>query len=223
MIPLGEFLANPRIHLRKVSEAADAYRFFRETTFYGLLIGFPLVLYALLHAVFRHTLSVYGPLRRNASLCASVACFCAGLALLMPVYSSRGRPLEEDDVLKSLASDRWTDQVAALRQISISRFSPDQLAAAANLIDSPSIPVRYWLARALSASRQPESLAWTASLLRDPHPNVICMALRTFGRKRNPAATKEIIDTIERSDHWYVQWYAYRALKDTGWTQKRSD
>ncbi len=34
-------------------------------------------------------------------------------------------------------------------------------------------------------------------------------------------AADEIISRINNYDHWYVQWYAYKALKRLGWTQKK--
>ncbi|MDO9264499.1 MAG: HEAT repeat domain-containing protein, partial [Desulfosalsimonadaceae bacterium] len=96
----------------------------------------------------------------------------------------------------------------------------DGLEELQRLIPSPWIAERYWLAKATANSRSPQSGKIALSLLDDPQPNVACMALYSLGKQGNPAVIPTIIHKINTSDHWYVQWYAYKALKRLGWRQQ---
>jgi len=88
-----------------------------------------------------------------------------------------------------------------------------------SMLASPHIAVRYWLARSLGVSRKPETYEDLLGLLDDPHPNVVSMAFYALGRRGNTRAISIILDNIDTSDHWYSQWYAYRALRRLGWKQ----
>jgi HEAT repeat protein len=90
------------------------------------------------------------------------------------------------------------------------------------MLASPHIPERYWLVRALGVSKQPEAYEDLLTFLDDPHPNVVCMAFYALGRRGDKRAVSEIIKRIETSDHWYNQWYAYKALRRLGWRQRKS-
>jgi HEAT repeat protein len=81
------------------------------------------------------------------------------------------------------------------------------------------VPERYWLARALGVSRHPETYPNLLAFLDDAHPNVVSMAFYALGQRGDRRAIKEILRRIETSDHWYNQWYAYRALRQLGWKQ----
>jgi HEAT repeat protein len=83
------------------------------------------------------------------------------------------------------------------------------------------IAERYWLAKVLGSSRSMKSYQLILRLLDDPQPNVVCMAMFSLGRQHQPNAEHEILRRIKTYDHWYVQWYAYKALKRLGWTQKK--
>ncbi|MBF0120575.1 MAG: hypothetical protein HQK79_17235 [Desulfobacterales bacterium] len=61
----------------------------------------------------------------------------------------------------------------------------------------------------------------TASL-NSIHPNTICMALSNLGKIGDKKAIPIILDKINNSDHWYVQLYAYNALRTLGWKQTKS-
>ena len=70
--------------------------------------------------------------------------------------------------------------------------------------------------------RQPETYKDLLVFLDDSYPNVVCMAFHSLGQRGKKRIVREIVKRIERSDHWYEQWYAYRALRTLGWTQIRS-
>ena len=83
-IPKKDFLAHPAAHLKRFSSATDRHVFFRQFTFYSLLMGFPIILY-----IFSYSL-VFLILSRwikpgIASLASAGLCFSAGLLMLMPL------------------------------------------------------------------------------------------------------------------------------------------
>ena len=87
------------------------------------------------------------------------------------------------------------------------------------MLSSPYIPVRYWLVRVLGASRDPKNLKDLLRLMDDPSTNVVCMAYYSMGQRGNKSNIKDLLERIKRSDHWYEQWYAYKALRALGWKQ----
>jgi HEAT repeat protein len=89
--------------------------------------------------------------------------------------------------------------------------------------DSPLIPVRYWLSKALGVSKSKETYDDLISLMDDPNPNVVCQAMDALGKRGDKKAVDKIIRTIEKSHHWYVQSYGYRAIRGLGWKQKKSN
>ena len=82
--------------------------------------------------------------------------------------------------------------------------------------------MRYWLARSLAGAGGPLAGPTLLDLMEDPQPIVVCQAIYSLGRRRDARAVPAILDKINRSDHWYVQWYGYNALKGLGWRQKPS-
>jgi len=218
---LSDFLAEPTTPLKKFSAKSDRNAFFRQFTFFSLVIGLPLVLYLLLHALIRFLCSFFLGVR-TSSLIASVFCLIAGLSILIPFHYMRGKDINLKDVSQALASQSWQEQVAALKIIErkgleVSRFQPYP-----KLLASPHIPARYWLARALAVSRRPETYRNLLAFLDDPHPNVVSMAFYGLGQRGDRRAISEILTRIKSSDHWYNQWYAYKALRALGWKQRKS-
>jgi len=220
-IPLADFLSNPGSVLEEFSVKSDKYSFFRQFTFLSLVMGLPLALYLLLHALIRFLCSFFLD-GKTGSLAATILCLIVGLSILIPFHHMRGTDIELKDVPQALASKSWQEQVAALKiverkRLEISSFRPYQ-----KLLESPHIAVRYWLVRALAVSRRPETYKDLLTFLDDPHPNVVSMAFYALGQRGDRQAINEILARIKTSDHWYNQWYAYKALRALGWKQRKS-
>ena len=90
-------------------------------------------------------------------------------------------------------------------------------------MQNPAIAVRYWLARGLSFSTDPQDEIILMALMQDPHPNVACQAIYSLGKRKFKKAIPAMLEIITSSDHWYVQLYAYGALRKLGWTQTVSN
>jgi hypothetical protein len=204
--------------LREFSEKSDRHRFFRQFTFYSLLVGFPIALYLVIFLLFR---TLAGPfLNRGASsIFASALCLAMGIALFAFFVQSRVKSAGIGDVASALESGRWQERVAALKRIEKEKKEVGAFPAYSSMLKSPHIAVRYWLTRSLGVSRKPETYEDLLMLLDDPHPNVVSMAFYALGKRGNTRAISIILEKIGASDHWYSQWYAYRALRRLGWKQ----
>jgi hypothetical protein len=217
----ANFFSHPGTVLHEFSAKSDKQGLFRLLTFYSLLIGLPITLYVILHTLVRLLCCFFLPVR-TSSLIASILCLIAGLSILIPFQYMRGTDIELKDIPQALASDCWQERVAALgiieeKGLEVSSFQPYQ-----SLLASPHIAVRYWLVRGLAVSRRPQTYKDLLAFLDDPHPNVVSMAFYGLGQRGDWRAVSEILTKIKTSDHWYNQWYAYKALRALGWKQKKS-
>ena len=216
-----DFFSHPAALLHEFSAKSDKHGFFRQLTFFSLLIGLPLTLYLIFHTLVRLLCCFFLPVR-TSSLAASILCLIVGLSILIPFLYMRGTNLELEDVPRALASESWQERVAALRIIEQKGMEVSSFQPYPRLLASPHIAERYWLVRGLAVSRRPETYRDLLAFLDDPHPNVVSMAFYGLGRRGDWMAVSEILTRIKTSGHWYNQWYGYKALRALGWKQKKS-
>jgi len=218
---LTDFLSGPATALEEFSAKSDRHGFFRHFTFYSLVMGLPLTLYLLLHALITLLSCLFLDVRIS-SLIAAILCLIVGLSILIPFHYMRGRDMELKDVPQVLASKSWQERVAALKIIERKGLEVSSFRPYPRLLASPHIAERYWLVRGLGVSRRPETYRDLLAFLDDPHPNVVSMAFHGLGRRGDSRGVSEILTRIKTSDHWYNQWYAYKALRGLGWKQRKS-
>jgi hypothetical protein len=218
---IADFLSNPAAALEEFSAKSDRNGFLRQFTFFSLVMGLPLILYLLLHALIRLLCCFFLDVR-TSSLIASILCLIIGLSILIPFQYRRGKDIELKDVPQALASKSWQERVAALRIIERKGLEVSGFQPYPRLLASPHIAERYWLVRGLAVSRRPETYRDLLAFLDDPHPNVVSMAFYGLGRRGDRRGVSEILARIKTSDHWYNQWYAYKALRALGWKQRKS-
>jgi hypothetical protein len=219
---VADFLSRPGSVLKDYSSKSDRHGFFRQFTFFALITGLPLALYVLLHALVHLLCCSFLDVRISAVI-AAIVCLIVGLSILIPFHWMRGTDMEVKDVPQALASRSWQERLAALRIIEQKRLEVSSFQQYPELLASPRIPVRYWLVRTLAVSRRPETYRDLAPFLDDPHPNVVSMAFYSLGRRGDRKAVSEILTRIQLSDHWYNQWYGYKALRALGWKQSKSN
>jgi hypothetical protein len=220
-VALHDFLSSPVHVLREFSSKSDRHGFFRQFTLLSLLTGFPLTLYAIFHALFCAVLRARFDFRAS-SVTASGLCLFMGITLLVPVHLGRSQQIGAKELAGALESGRWQERVAALKMIEQERLELGNFQAYQRVLASPHVAERYWLARALGVSRKSETYKDLLTFLDDPCPSVVSMAFYALGQRGDKRAIQEIVKRIEVSDHWYNQWYAYKALRDLGWRQKGS-
>ena len=127
-----------------------------------------------------------------------------------------------EHLAKAMASDNWQIRVSALKEIGEKGMEINDFQSYKKMIKSPSVPERYWLATILKKSEAPETYGDLLTMLDDPHLNVRCKVVEALGKRARKDVIDKIIGKIKTSDHWYFQWYAYRALRSLGWKQKKS-
>lgn len=142
--------------------------------------------------------------------------------LLLAFQFFRGRDVSGQNLSEALSSRHWQTRVAALKFIDENRLDVSQFKSYPELLASSHIAERYWLVKALRNSKNPATYADLLKFLNDPHPNVVTMALYAIGKRGNREVTKDILQLIAATDSWYIQWYAYKALRSTGWRQTKS-
>lgn len=216
--PLQPFLAETEKVLKVFSLKSDRYSIFRQFTLFCLLLGFPLTIYVVLHALF--SLLAYSFLRfRLSCIIASIICFLLGLSMWVAFVELKGERIAGKDLPTALESEDWRKRVSALKTIERNGIEISDFPNYKRFIMSAHLPERFWFVGALGVSRRPDTYKMIFPFLDDPQPNVERMALHALGQRGNSVAIPEIKKRIETSDNWFVQWYAYKALRALGWKQ----
>jgi hypothetical protein len=222
-VPATDFTDDPEAILTEFSEKTDNWRFFRRLTFLSLVSASPFLLVLLVQTVIFALLFFLRPIGVRLLL-SSLICAGLGVALSFSAGAASDQVMTRAEIERNLFSSRRSARIEALRTLSEKNSDIDAYPEMAASAHERTVPERYWLAKALAGGRS----AWTDNLLRDflkdPHPNVVCMALFSLGNRpqNRAAAIEEMIHLIKTSDHWYIQWYAYRSLRSLGWIQPAS-
>ncbi|MGD9136949.1 MAG: HEAT repeat domain-containing protein [Desulfobacterales bacterium] len=220
-MPLKQFLSDTPKALQKFSQKTDCYSSFRRYTFLSLLIGFPILIYLILHAALYYILLVFlKPI--TAAMTASVMCLIVGSAVLIYFQSYRSANINFNNISNALESESWQTRLAALKAIQREKLEIADYRSYPQLLQSPIPQERYWLVRALAFSRRSETYADLLAFVDDENINVRCMAFYSLGLRRNPRAIKVLKARMRTSNSWYDQMYAYKALRSLGWKQNVS-
>jgi hypothetical protein len=211
----------PGYVLSRFSTGIDRFSMFRQITFISLLIGYPLTLYLLFHALVWFIINLFID-SRKAAIVSSILCFGISLCILAVFYFSRSPQLSEHELAEALSSDRWQVRVAALRFIEASKMEIGQFKNYHQMVTSSQISEKYWLAKTLAHSRQADTNKVLLTLSNDSNANVVSMAFWALAQRKDTRVIEKILQKIRASDNWYSQLYAYRALRSLGWYQSQS-
>lgn len=215
----ADFTAGATALLKQFSTEIDRNAALRRMTFLSLVFGFPLLLYIGFYSLF---CALMRPLvdRTPAVLISTGLCLLLGGLPAVMLHHKTGEPPAINDAVFRPTADRDA-KLARLKHICADQQEIAHFAGFQRLAGDPDIAVRYWFARALSISRRADTRPLLHGMLADPHPNVVCQALYGLGRRKGAAAVDAALQKLAATDHWYVQWYAYTALKALGWRQQR--
>lgn len=216
-----EVLADPNTSFKAFSDATDTYAQYRKITGIGLVTGLPLLMYLTMHGIFFLVAALFISPTQSARI-ASALCLILGLCAFGFLRMHSPETMDLKTIQSSLSSDSPAIRTAALHYITDEKLDISRYSESRSCVSSSFVPERYWYARASAFSRHNAPYTQLLTLLDDPQPNVRCQAFFALGVIGNRRAVPEIIRRIKVSDHWYVQWYAYRALKRLGWIQKKS-
>ena len=220
-ISVNQFLSDSRKILQNFSQRIDRNATFRQITFLSLLIGFPALIYMVLHAVL-YTLFCLFLDRKAAALTASIMCLLSGSIVLVYFQLNRSGNIDIKDISQALESENWQTRVAALKTIQQEKLEIADYRVYPQLLRSRNPQERYWLVRTLAFSRRSGTYEDLLTFINEKNTNVRCMAFFSLGLRRNASAIKPILARIKISDNWYSQMYAYNALRSLGWKQTKS-
>ncbi|BBO80511.1 hypothetical protein DSCO28_10770 [Desulfosarcina ovata subsp. sediminis] len=214
-------LGSPAALLATYADRLDNNRMLRIITLACLRVGFPLMLFGLLFSLMGALPNLYLSVAVS-DIIAACLCIAIGSTLLAPVYRGHTAMAAATATDTGLSVSSRAIRIAALRKACEERQDITLAARKADLQNSPDVAERYWLARSLAYSHHPQAVAMLDRLSRDPSPIVVCQALWAMGERKNRKAIPQILDRLSKEPHWYVQMYAYRALRRLGWVQPRS-
>ena len=216
-----DLLGQPQKVLKRFSDQKDRNRMFRKLTLMCLLIGFPLVLYSAIFSLVVALPSLLFPVKLSGAI-ATFICIAIGVLLLAPVYQGHTAMQSSQNPITGLASTLYATRIATLRLACDKKQDIATEAAKHGIETSPYIAERYWLARSLSYANGQRAMTMLQHLAGDPSPVVACQALWAMGKRKDQAMIPQIIDRINTTPVWYIQMYAYRALRALGWVQPQS-
>ena len=219
-INVNEFFRKPTKTLQKYSETSDRHGAFRQFTYLALLIGFPALIYIILHFILYRLAAVFLS-KKNSAITASILCLMAGLFVLVYFQAIRSRNLQIKSIPEAMESESLSVRIAALKRVGQKKIDMAEYRAYPRLLKSPHPQERYWLVKAMAAGRSQETYTDLLTFLEDKNTNVRSMAFHSLGARKNRQAIKPILDKIKTSHDWYAQQYAYRALRSLGWKQKK--
>lgn len=143
-----------------------------------------------------------------------------GLILLMPLWRTNSQPMSHEYLSRTLESENRFVRLTALKKIREGHLDPSRFSAYKPILTSSNTAERYWLAKSLHISESDRTYEDLLNFLEYPSPVVVSAALFSLGQRGEKKVIPKILKRIKTSDHWYVQWYAYKALKSLGWKQK---
>ena len=206
--------------MSEFSDRCDINSFFRKITFLSLLLGMPITIYILVHTFFMLALFFITSPSLRFGISAGVS-LMLGVSATIPLYYALSKPIAQADIIGLLNSGDWQIRTAALKKISDDGMGIDQFMDQIDYSKFYHIPEKYWFARALSQSRNEKTIITLHKYLQEPYPNVVCMALYSLGKRNHRASNDLILELIQSSRQWYIQWYAYKALRRIGWAQPK--
>jgi HEAT repeat protein len=198
----------------------DRHGAFRQFVYLSLLIGFPILIYIMLHfCIYCPTAWLLG--RHISAISASALCLTIGLLVLIYFQANRSGNIEIKSIPAALRSNDTSVRIAALKTIRQKKLDVADFPSYPQLLKSPHARERYWLAVAMATSRSRKSYLDLLNFLEDNNTNVRSMAFHSLGARNNREAIQPILEKIKISQDWYAQLYAYRALRSLGWKQKK--
>lgn len=215
----AKFLKNPGKFLKKFSQKTDGRLFFRRFTYFSLLTVCSVTLYSFIYLAFRIPFGLFLK-PKHALTVACVLTVVAETVFLYPLYVQTEKPADARTALSKLESDDWRDRTEALKTLYRLKKPPGKFRNREKMMKSPRIPERYWMAKTVGISRGPGIYKDIVFFLDDDYFSVVYNSYEALGRLKDRRGIAEIEKRFDKLNNWYVQVYAYKALRRLGWRQK---
>ncbi|RPJ81641.1 MAG: HEAT repeat domain-containing protein [Deltaproteobacteria bacterium] len=216
-VSVNDFLNSPKQWIKQFESNTDQHGIFRMITMASLLFTGAVLLYSIFFLLPFLLIRLFAA-PFTATILASLICI---LTLFLLFAGSTGnKNFTSEQISTVLASEDSTARIRVLRYVVDHKMDITLFPEYKTLINDGTTPERYWIAKSLSIRDTENNREDLHKLLTDKHFNVVCMALYSLGKLGKKGDIPIILDTIRTSPNWYVQWYAYKALRNLGWQQK---
>lgn len=212
--------AAPRLFeeaVRRFEKATDCHGFFRMFTLFSMLFIGMLGLFLVLYLPIRTVITRFADSKRSGLFAAAI---CMGCFWVVFSFWGTQEEIKQSDLPARLSSSNARDRINALKSIYRQQLDMNFLPFYPDISKVKAISERYWFAKNLRY-RGPRVRDVLSELLNDSHFNVVCMAFYSLGFVGDQRDVGLILEKMKHSDNWYEQWYAYKALRRLGWTQRR--
>lgn len=214
-VPVNDFLKDPLPSLKALSKKTDRFRHFRFVIFISIVVVFFSGIYFLFFVFFHLVLKIIAAGNIVGSTMAMM-CLFSSLTFLLALSDSPPSVLQID---KALASHCPVRRMKALRFAVHKKLDLSRYPVHPDIFNSPDPREKILLAKALSNSRPPYMRDYLMHMLKDDHVRVVCTAISALGLRRDIQARSTLLELLTTSRHWYIQTYAYKALRRIGWKQ----
>ncbi|MFH0725721.1 MAG: HEAT repeat domain-containing protein [Pseudomonadota bacterium] len=221
-ISMDRLLSDTGGVLKAYSTRSDRNGLLRKYTAVGLLVSLLSVPVFLLYGAVLGLRAVFKRPSLASPLAAVVCMVCAVLFPVLQGLHYAGDKFSESELSQLLESERESERISGLKALvrqegDITRYPKYRFP------ENPADMVeRYWALKALGRCKNAEAYQVVLKFKDDPHPNIQCIFLEALGRLGSKKDRGAILEKIKAAPNWYVQWYAYQALKDLGWRQQKS-
>ncbi|MBF0102664.1 MAG: hypothetical protein HQK77_17315 [Desulfobacterales bacterium] len=205
---LSEFLKHSKRIFTDFSNKSDRFSFFRQFTFYSLILAFPILMVWImivgLSVLFSLMMS-----QKHATIVSSIMVIICYVILMYCTYSLRcdQEALQHENNLCSIYK-------IYQEKLEVSNFPTYK-----HVMSNSNIAETYWLLKTMAFSKTPETVSDIRHFLNSPHINLVCMALYAGSCRKDQVIIQYAWAKLNNSEHWYEQQYAYQALKELGWRQ----
>ncbi|MBA4366290.1 MAG: hypothetical protein C0403_01475 [Desulfobacterium sp.] len=216
-VSVNDFLNSPKQWIKQFESITDRHAIFRMITMASLFFAGSVLLYSI---TFLFPLSLIRLFATPFTATILAALICVLILFITFKGSTGNAHYTLDKIATMLKSEDSTARIQALRYIVDHKMDITLFPEYETLIINGSTPERYWIAKSLSIQDTKNNREALLKLLNDKHFNVVCMALYSMGKLGKKGEIPIVLDIIKTSRNWYVQWYAYKALRNLGWQQE---
>ncbi len=212
--------------LLKFSKASDSKSNFRKFTKFCLTWLAPMVLYFAVFAFFSIMPGLFLPLRFSSILVPFLCCVVLAGVVTFGLRPDQAGSMDMA-VLNRMLMDgtRW-EKIAALKYMFENKVDIARVQGLRKLLDTPDYAQRYWIIRNLGNSRHPGVIPLIVRLIKSEPGYLACKAIEAAGMamgiREREFVKDALVNKLQSSRHWYVQYYAYTVLRKMGWVPARS-
>ncbi len=211
-VSLEQFIQDPDPWLAEYSEKTDENWLLRESAYLFLITSTPLLLYLVLFQVIRLMFSLLSGDQLPGYLTKTV--FTISIILIFwHFYSDDRSDFRANQLVTRLQSKHSAERIQALKTIIRYKLNLDDYRNGRLRLSAENLAEQYWLVKASHFSKKRKTKHHLVDLLKHKEPIIICQALSALGKRPEKSVTFYINKVLQTTDHWYVQWYAYQALK----------